>query len=402
MGILRLLLALSVLLQHIRGCRYAMTGGATSVQAFFIISGFLIAMILDVKYNKPGQLWLFYSNRALRIYSTYWAVLIAAVLVHLAAHEIAHQSVFDLWIHNSARLGSFGRWYLALTNVFIVGQDLALFMTLGQHGFHLSAAFWKSSPLIPSLMVIPPAWSLSLELMFYALAPWILRWRTRWIVALMSLSIALRGTLWFSGLRADPWSYRFFPNELSLFLAGALAYRIIYRNPRLAELPPVLKMFALGVIPVVVFYPLYDHSKGLFFSTTKILFLVYFVAAIPLLFRMTARSSLDRRLGELSYPLYLCHFSIVQVLNHFSTRLNIWLRVSIAIVVSCSVAYVCVLALERPLDRFRQSRLKGPAGRRTEAVRVSEERQTNVPLPLSTEMLPNELAIEPQPGNGPV
>ncbi|SNS37665.1 hypothetical protein SAMN05421770_101721 [Granulicella rosea] len=59
MGTLRLLLAIAVILAHIPGVSYRATGGETSVQCFYIISGFFIAMILDRKYNKPGDLRLF-------------------------------------------------------------------------------------------------------------------------------------------------------------------------------------------------------------------------------------------------------------------------------------------------------------------------------------------------------
>ena len=215
MGLFRLLLAIAVLLQHVSGCEYAMTGGATSVQTFYIISGFFIAMILDTKYSRPDQLWVFYSNRALRIYSTYWLFLVAAILMQFAAHLAVHHSLFDLWRQNSGRLGEIGPWYLALTNLIIFGQDLALFLAIGSHGLHWTTSFWQSSPIVPVFMLIAPAWSLSLELSFYLIAPWILRKRVRWATALIVLSLMIRLALWQIGLRADPWSYRFFPTNLA-------------------------------------------------------------------------------------------------------------------------------------------------------------------------------------------
>lgn len=403
MGTLRLLLAISVLLKHVRGCHYAMTGGATSVETFFIISGFLIAMILDVKYNKPGQLWLFYSNRALRIYSTYWLILVGVALMQVAAHCAVHQSVIDLWLHNAARLGPEGVWYLAVTNVVIVGQDLALFMSLGHHGLHWSAAFWHSSPVVPTFMLIPPAWSLSLELTFYAISPWILRQRTRWIAAILGLSVAIRIVLWFAGFRADPWSYRFFPNEISLFLAGALAYRHIYRRASLHKPSKKTRWFAFGMIPAVVLYPVYSHSHGLFFSTTKVLYLVYAVTAIPMLFRITGGLAWDRRLGELSYPLYLCHFSIVQALDHFALHVSLLVRISVAIVVSCGVAWVCVVVLERPLDHFRQSRVRRSLSASTTDARnsIAERWTSSAPLPVADEAPERGPAVEPAPDSEP-
>lgn len=330
-------------------------------------------------------------------------VLAGAVLVQIAAHFALHHSVLDLWGLDGARLGSLGTSYLALTNIFIIGQDLALFMSVGHHGLHWSTAFWKNSPILPAFMLIPPAWSLSLELCFYALAPWILRWRTRWILALCSLSMMVRLTLWYAGLRVDPWSYRFFPNEIGLFLAGALAYRLIYRHPRLRNPSLKAKIVQAGAFPAVALYPFYDSSHGVFFSTTKLLYLAYMVLAIPMLCRTTYGMSFDRKLGELSYPLYLCHFSIVQTLNHFSSRLGVLSRVSLAIVLSCGVAFVCVVLLERPLDHFRQSRLKRaeivPA--QTGAAQSAGEETERVVRHEPKEPLLSTAAAEPEAGNEP-
>jgi peptidoglycan/LPS O-acetylase OafA/YrhL len=389
MGLFRLLLAVAVLLQHVSGCKYAMTGGTTSVQTFYVVSGFFIAMILDLKYSRRDQLWLFYSNRALRIYATYWLFAAIAVLLQIAGHMAAHRSVFDLWSSNSTRLGSGGTWFLVLTNIFLFGQDLALFTTLGTHGLHWSVNFWQSSPIVPEFMLIPPAWSLSLELTFYLVAPWILRKRTAWIVALMVLSLLIRYGLWVNGLRRDPWSYRFFPSELCLFLGGALAYRLVYRNPRFENLSRPWKFFAVGLVPAVVLYPLYDRSYNLFFSGTKLLYLIYVLLAVPLIFRLTSSWSADRLLGELSYPFYLCHFGIVQGLNHASQRLGVPVRAAIAIVLSCGVAYLSVVVLDHPLDRFRQSRITRSqrSGARTSArEQLSTEPQSIEGPPISGDL----------------
>jgi peptidoglycan/LPS O-acetylase OafA/YrhL len=358
MGLFRLLLAIAVLLQHTQGCAYAMTGGAASVQTFYIISGFLIAMILDAKYDKPGQLWVFYSNRALRIYSTYWLFLLAALFMQLAGHVTVHHSVFDAWRQNAAGLGPVGSWFLVLSNILILGQDLTLFLSLDVHGLHWTTSFWHSAPIVPIFMVIAPAWSLSLELAFYAVAPWILRGRTRWLVTLIVLSLMIRFLLWQAGLRTDPWSYRFFPNELAMFLSGCLSYRQIYlrlrhRLPSLAS-----KLFASAVFPAIILFPLYDRSHGLFFSTAKLLYFLYVICAVPFLFQWTGAFVFDRQLGELSYPFYLCHFNFVQMLNHNSARFGTPSRAILGVVISGCAAYLSVLLLERPLDRFRQSRLR--------------------------------------------
>ena len=64
MGLLRLLLAVSVVLVHTSGCfGLRPLGAAEAVQTFYIISGFYMAMILTEKYRGQGSYRLFLTNQ---------------------------------------------------------------------------------------------------------------------------------------------------------------------------------------------------------------------------------------------------------------------------------------------------------------------------------------------------
>ena len=78
MGIIRFILASSVIALHcnsLLGLR--LVGGDIAVQAFYIISGFYMALVLDGKYNATN--WngykLFIGNRLLKLYPIYWLTL---------------------------------------------------------------------------------------------------------------------------------------------------------------------------------------------------------------------------------------------------------------------------------------------------------------------------------------
>jgi peptidoglycan/LPS O-acetylase OafA/YrhL len=94
MGLLRLFLALGVAAGHAWG-NFGLAGepifiGGRAVQIFYMISGFLIAMILDGKYaNSPRGVWLFYSNRALKIFVPYLVVLAVTVAASLLLYAAA-------------------------------------------------------------------------------------------------------------------------------------------------------------------------------------------------------------------------------------------------------------------------------------------------------------------------
>ena len=81
MGLLRLLLAISVITTHCGPCLgFSPLGGVEAVQTFFMISGFYMAMILTEKYRGPGSYRSFLINRFLRIYPLYWIALILTLI----------------------------------------------------------------------------------------------------------------------------------------------------------------------------------------------------------------------------------------------------------------------------------------------------------------------------------
>ena len=83
MGAIRFLLAFAVVCGHVGTLPYGNPfNGTMAVEAFYVISGFLIALVWDNKYSRmPGGLSLFYSNRAARIYILYWVVLAISIVV---------------------------------------------------------------------------------------------------------------------------------------------------------------------------------------------------------------------------------------------------------------------------------------------------------------------------------
>ena len=84
MGFLRLLLALSVLLTHDTQGAFKLIDGDAAVQCFFAISGFYMALVLGERY---GDVRGFYFNRALRLFPTYWAVVLLTIVLAAIARQ---------------------------------------------------------------------------------------------------------------------------------------------------------------------------------------------------------------------------------------------------------------------------------------------------------------------------
>ena len=81
MGLIRLLLAISVITVHaspIFGLNFIQ--GQLAVEVFFMISGFYMALILSEKYTSNKT---FIGNRFLKIFPTYWIILVLCLIYQL-------------------------------------------------------------------------------------------------------------------------------------------------------------------------------------------------------------------------------------------------------------------------------------------------------------------------------
>ncbi len=308
MGFLRTLLAITVVCAHSPCmCDSFLVGGRNAVQLFYIISGFLIAHVLqtNMAYRSPIP---FYKNRALRLYPIYFVVAVLSLLVYRGGNHL----FFELY--GEIPVSAFV--FLVFSNVFLFGQDVILFSSIRDG--HLAYTFGLQTTALPLYigLVVPPAWTLGVELSFYALAPFILRRKT-WIFSLLFLSIAVRGYLIAIGLGLkDPWSYRFFPAELSLFLLGALSQR--YALPAWTSFiksmggPPekANRVAAAGTFAIVTACLVYGMAP--FSDSIKVPALFAIVLLLlPLAFLWQNNSRIDRAIGDLSYPIYICHILVI-------------------------------------------------------------------------------------------
>ena len=369
MGSIRLLLALAVALYHSYGlANYDdyMTGGTVSVQVFYIISGFYMAMILSEKYRPgKGSYRLFITNRFLRIFPPYWACLAIVLIICLVGKYFFNQP-FYLWYWTSQWKNM--HWttviLLLLPNLLLFGSDWLLFSGMNRHTGRLelsSNAFYQYKPAAFQYLMIPQIWSVGVELTFYVLAPFILRAKWFFRLALLLLSLGLRYYLEHKHYFIyDPWTYRFFPNELAFFMAGSLAYdvyqRIHYRN-----ISRYLKAAAWIVIAVVIVF--YSRIHLFEENTQRWYFYVLFLLALPLIFMASKNSRIDRLIGELSFPVYISHHFIMFLWRKWfwaHTEHMQWFGIA-TVLSSLLFAFLLWRGLLVPLEKIRQRRFERKA-----------------------------------------
>lgn len=363
LGALRLVLAVSVVCAHGGGLLgYDMATGRGAVQGFFILSGFLMQLVLTRKYDPVNDIFLFYSNRALRIYPTYFLALTFSLII--SAFLFRYSTGFFHEIRAAQSVLTPLEWVkVVLSHIFIFGQDSFVFQQLDTSSLHYTTAGVGNAA--EKLLALPPAWSISLELSFYLLAPFLARLSTVWLLVVMATAFSLRCIAWSNGLGHDPWTNRFFPFEIALFVGGMVSYRCrdfvlgALGRRGLRYIFPVALLGVLAVHPAVLAATaLHVHVELVYLAFHGFVFCV-----LPGLFERSRGSKLDSFLGSFSFPVYLFHWPILLAYNAFAgAQQDIYqgtVRTIACVIVSFALSYWVVILVELPLERMR-SRRKQP------------------------------------------
>jgi peptidoglycan/LPS O-acetylase OafA/YrhL len=292
MGLIRLMLAFGVLLAHMNQLALAPLGliadfrlsmsltGGVSVIFFYVVSGFLISFILDAKYPRGMKGTLaFYKSRFLRIYPLWVATFFFSAL-------IVTQGADSTW---SSRHG----WLSHIRALVLVGQDARLIFS------DYPELRWDIFP--PGSEV---SWTLGAELLFYLMAPFVLRSLKR-SAGLFAVSAAIRAVALLMTLSDQSlsivWTYFFFPSTLCFFLLGHFGRLISDR----LKLSPLFGYSALAGF-IAVSLGLANSDRVITFNSFGMYAgLLLFALAIPTVFATTKDNKIFNFLGDLTYPLYL-------------------------------------------------------------------------------------------------
>ena len=326
MGILRIVLAISVLLVHSKpffGMR--LVGGVHAVHAFYIISGFYMSLILNEKYTKQikNSYQIYIKNRLLRLYPIYWLVLVLTLLLFLyQTYEEQKFNSLNQFIIYSKNINLYNQVFLILTNILIFGQDIVMFIGLDfrSGNFYFTSDFHFTNPKLYSFLLLPQAWTLSLELMFYLIAPFLVRRSIITIISIIALTFTARALAISYNLDHDPWNYRFFPFELGFFLLGTISYHIYRKIKNLQFVDKYSYIAIIILLPLIIFFYWIPLKTLILYSAITLL--------IPFIFHATKKSKLDRLVGELSYPMYISHLLILNLLTYVNQNDSVMLIIS--------------------------------------------------------------------------
>jgi peptidoglycan/LPS O-acetylase OafA/YrhL len=356
MGVLRILLALSVVTSHgsaILGS--TLYPGGVAVQIFFMISGFYMALVLGERYGLgPRGLMLFYSNRALRLFPAFLAVTLGLWAMFFLTWIVIGHVPGNTWVEAYATMPWYVKLSLIVTNWSLVGTDIF-------SNCYYSAAegvrftFPSNPPAeiesgmtwMHSYRTLGAAWSIGTEIWFYLLVPFLVRFRWFWLAGLFLLSLSSR--LWIE-YSLGRYPYFFFPAQLLFFIMGIWACQL-YRRWKLDVAGAGSKVWPRLLVglnwALVCFYPWYGEHVP-----QPLLFLIV-AASLPWMFACTKNNRRDRLIGDVSYPLYLLHLPVQGLLAHHA-GIHDGTLIATACIIS---AILVVIVVERPFERLRRARV---------------------------------------------
>lgn len=298
LDILRFALAILVYIAHLINLTgetnwYYLDYSYFAVNCFFVLSGYL----MPLSYSSSNSIQTFYIKRLKRIYILYCIVVLTTFIVGVLVAE--NQNIFST---NTIK-------YLA-----------ANLLTLNFIEPNLNWLFQNN--LIKA--VNGSLWSIKVELMFYLIVPFLYKFINSdkkyniYIVFGGSIFISVSCLYIIDNFQNSPINFlnNQLPVKLCYFMSGWLLYHLQTLN----------KKYEYVLIPISLLLLLINGQKCFTENDFNLIIATFFV----LIFSKTPQlinTNWSKKLGAISYPIYLIHFPLIQftiqILNNKSWSLNL-------------------------------------------------------------------------------
>jgi peptidoglycan/LPS O-acetylase OafA/YrhL len=314
------------------------SGGFLGVDAFFVLSGFLITSLLLAEHGRSDRIALgrFWSRRARRLLPPLFVTVIGA-------------AAYDYFIAPSSNLGTLRQ-----------GAIAAL-------GYVANWNAISSNPLVTS--PLSHTWSLAIEEQFYVLWPLLLAgllWRTRRnlshilvvVVAMIGASAGFMALLYDASSRNRAF-YGTDTRAQSLMVGAALALILLRRNSPLRDdarrVVEVAGLLGLGFL-VLMFVRASPDDAFLFRGGFLLVALATaFVIAASVQPDGAVRRLLSPRtltsIGLISYGLYLYHWPVYLFLTPERAHLHGYPLLLVRTAATGAIAIASYFLVERPIRR---------------------------------------------------
>ena len=326
-GTYRFLLALMVIFTHLGGLGGL---GSYAVFAFYMLSGYLMTLILHSSYGYSLTGLKKYSlNRFLRIFPLYWVSIIFSILIILLIGETKAFNYHKAMQIPESFLGVLKNISLALV--------------------------WNDRPKLT-----PPSWALSVELFYYLCIG--LGLSKNKLISICWLVISIYYHIYIN-LKGWGLEYSYFH-----VLAGSLPFSIgatlYFYKDYIAEKAPVLSHRMLPptlVLLIIINWSIFGINRDMAGFYINLIF-----CALILVGLSKNRTSFwisnrwDQSLGALSYPMYLIHYQVGLLIIYLLQFANLEIGRPNLFLTILSIPIVIILSLlinhfiEKPIQKIRE------------------------------------------------
>lgn len=318
----------------------AFQGGFIGVDIFFVISGYLITKgVLSQLEKKSFNIGDFYIRRARRLFP---ALFVTISLTYIVCYFIFSPNDF---------MSMSGSTVYAITGI------SNIYFWLG------SGYFDKFSSLKPLLHT----WSLSVELQFYLIWPFLLialsKMGKKFLSVGITAFILIFSTISILQTKSDTTSAFFLTQyRMHEFAIGGIAV-LIERLIASKSLKTVL--YSIGLILVIVPVFTYDITKinfpGYFSLIPCIGSALLIIAGIDLPLSRLFSNRIASHIGEISYSLYLVHWPVFVFFSYFLLGKITVSAIALMLVVTMVLSLIMYTLVEKPLRNPKNSKISGPA-----------------------------------------
>ena len=275
-GTFRFVLALIVVFSHLAGSKHVSHMGFYAVRAFFVLSGYVMTSALTEVYGRDGiRFWL---NRFLRLLPPYYVVCLATVLAIRLSPE--HAAAF------------LPRWGFAMTSNEVAENLLVAPLAFEDLKFRL----------------VPPAWSVAVEIMMYFVLYVGMARSLRGALLCLTFGVAVQCAWLVTGAPFDVRYYTSAGGVMS-FALGATLYFTRKEDAKAVDVKlgaVATAGWAINLLAEGTLFPEgYALYGGFYVNTVLAALVVVFISRLNPGPRL---KGLDKALGHLSYPVFLCQW----------------------------------------------------------------------------------------------
>ena len=333
MGIYRFLLALNVVIFHLLDVPAI---GPFAVFSFFVLSGFLMTLIMKETYGYSlSGLSKYAMNRFLRLFPSYWVLLLITILA----------------------IGLVGN-----SNSKAFHHAMFLPTTYSEWASNLSLIFWSQTPIEIVPRMAPATWALTIELFFYLIIG--LGVSSSKVSTLTWVSVSVLYTIYFNLTSHIGLGYGTIWLASLPFSLGAMVYH--FKN----EISKLIEKLSIGNLLFIAYITnLFVASLSSNLLNENLSWKVSFlssilnllISAVLTVHLFNIDRSLSRRwnsiLGNLSYPVYVFHWGgaliAAAIFNDFS-RENSIIIFGFGLVITLIISYLVEYNVSNRIERLRR------------------------------------------------